>query len=464
MKGIRPLLLVVVSLSSLLAASTRQQGCPTPHAPTCGTWDVIFSPSPNGSASLSGIANVPGTAELWSVGIYNGNFHWLTLTEHWDGTTWQVITSPNYPSADHYLYGVAALAANDVWAVGRYEPDAGGTSTLVLHWDGTTWSTVPSPNPATYSGLYAVAARAANDVWAVGYYYSANGQRTLIEHWDGNTWSIVASPNVGASDNFLEAVAVVPESPNVWAVGTSYHNGGNSTLVQQWNGSAWTVIASPDGSTRENYLTGVSSTGPNDAWIVGYYNNSTGLYLPLTEHWDGASWQVVPSPSVSSSLTALTAVSSLSSNDVWAVGTYFGPGAQQTLAQHWNGTSWQVFSTPNPAGTDFGAVNVFGAVANIPGIGVWAAGYYEVTKPAAPAQSLTAFYCPAGSPTPTPTATPSATMTPTPTATPVPTATITPSATVTPTATATPTPTTTATAIPRSTPSHRPPPTAPPRP
>ncbi|MFL6289245.1 MAG: hypothetical protein ACJ73L_12700 [Actinomycetes bacterium] len=384
------------------------------------------------------------------------------MTEHWDGTNWQVITSPNYPSADHYLYGVAALAANDVWAVGRYEPDAGGSSTLVLHWDGATWSTVPSPNPATYSGLYAVAARAANDVWAVGYYYSSNAQRTLVEHWDGNTWSIVASPNVGTSDNFLEAVAVVPDSPNVWAVGTSYHSGGNSTLVEQWNGSAWTVVPSPDGSTRENYLTGVSSTGSNDAWIVGYYNNSTGLYLPLTEHWDGTSWQVVASPAVSSSLTALTAVSSLSSNDVWAVGTYFGPGAQLTLAQHWDGNSWQVFSTPNPAGTDFGAINVFGAVANVLGIGVWAAGYYEVTKPAAPALSLTAFYCPAGNPTPTPTATPSATVTPTPTATPAPSATITPLSTVTPTATATPTATTTATATPRSTPSHRPRPTSPP--
>ncbi|HEX4654024.1 MAG TPA: hypothetical protein VH227_07225 [Candidatus Udaeobacter sp.] len=55
--------------------------------------------------------------------------------------------------------------------------------TLVLHWDGTNWSTVPSPNPATYSGLYAVAARAPADVWAVGYYYSGNSQRTLIEHW-----------------------------------------------------------------------------------------------------------------------------------------------------------------------------------------------------------------------------------------------------------------------------------------
>ncbi len=433
MNRLRPLLLFFALVSLLFAGPAREQGIHKSYTPSCGTWDVVFSPSPNGNGSLVGVAHVPGTVELWSVGNYNANFHWQTLIEHWDGTSWQVVGSPNHPSANHFLYGVAAVAPNDVWAVGRYEPDTGGTSTLTLHWDGTNWSTVPSPNPATYSGLYAVAAASATDVWAVGYYYSKSGQRTLIEHWDGTSWSIIASPNVGTHDNLLRAVAVVPNSQTVWAVGYYYRNDGNpSTLVQRWNGSAWSVVASPDGSTRENYLTGVSSTGPNDAWAVGYYNNPNGLYLPLTEHWDGNTWQVVPSPDLSSSLTAVTAVSSLSPNDVWAVGTYYGSSAQLTLAQHWDGTSWQVFSTPNPAGSDFGAINAFDSVAIVPGVGVWAAGYYEVTQPAKPSQTLTAFYCPVGSPTPTPTPTPTATITPTPTVTPSATPTATPTATGTP--------------------------------
>src|ERR1051326_8338261 len=423
--------------------------------PACGNWEVVYSPSPNGNGGLLGVAHVPGTVELWSVGNYNANFHWLTLIEHWDGISWQVIASPNQPSANHFLYGVAALAPNDAWAVGRFERDTGGTFTLTLHWDGMSWNVVPSPNPAAYSGLYAVEA-----VSAVGYYYANGGQLTLIEHWDGNSWSIVPSPNVG-SNNLLQALSIVPNSPDIWAVGYYYRNDGNpSTLVQRWDGAMWTIVPIPDGSTRENYLVGVSSTGPNDAWAVGYYNTPNGLYLPLTEHWDGNSWQVVPSPALSSSLTALVAVSSVTSTDVWAVGSYYGPGALLTLAQHWDGTSWQVVATPNPAGETEGAVNEFNSVAHVPGMGVWAVGDDEVRMPAMPSQTLAAFYCPTGSATPTPTSTPTAIATATSTATPTITPTVTPTATQTATATATPI----ATATPRRSPQPRSRPTPVPRP
>jgi hypothetical protein len=447
MNCLRPLFFFFVLFWFLITAPAPAQRKSKHNTPACGTWDLVFSPSPNGNGSLAAVAHVPGTLELWTVGNYNADFHWLTLIEHWDGSSWQVVPSPNHQNADHYVYGVAAVAPDDVWAVGRYEPLGGGSPTLVLHWDGKSWSIVPSPNPATYNGLYAVAAASATDVWAVGYYFTEATQRTLIEHWDGKSWSIVSSPNVGTGRNLLAAVTVVPNSQAVWAVGYYYRDDGNpSTLIQRWNGTTWSVVPSPDGSTRENYLTGVSATGLNDAWAVGYYNTPNGLYLPLTEHWDGTSWNVVPSPSLSTSLTAPTAVSSLTPNDVWAVGSYFGTGAQLTLAQHWDGNSWQVFPTPNPGGFSDHAINVFTSVATVPGVGVWAVGYSEITMPAMPAQTLTAFYCPDGGPTPTPT--------PTPTASATPTATASPSSTPTPTPTGTP----------RRRPTPRPHPTSAPRP
>ena len=49
-----------------------------------------------------------------------------TLTEHWNGTAWSVVASPNLGTSDNVLYGVAAVAANDVWAVGYYQ--IGGTT------------------------------------------------------------------------------------------------------------------------------------------------------------------------------------------------------------------------------------------------------------------------------------------------------------------------------------------------
>ena len=66
--------------------------------------------------------------------------------------------------------GVAAAAANDVWAVGT-STTAGTAQTLILHWDGATWTTVSSPNgPGLDNALYGVAAIATSDVWAVGNY------------------------------------------------------------------------------------------------------------------------------------------------------------------------------------------------------------------------------------------------------------------------------------------------------
>ncbi len=403
MDYLRPLFFFFVSLSLLLAAPSPAQRKSKPHAPTCGTWDLVFSPNPNSGPVFSSVAAVPGTAELWAVGNYLF-FYSLPLIEHWDGTAWEIVASPNIPNANHYVYGVTAVAPNNAWAVGRYEPQGGGSRTLVLHWDGISWSIISSPSPATYTGLYAVAAVSATDVWAVGYYYSQTGQQTLIEHWDGTAWSIVPSPNV-SPNNVLAAVTAVPNSQTAWAVGYYYRttDGLPSTLIQRWDGTNWSVVPSPDGSAQgSNLLFGVSSAGPNDAWAVGTYQVQNTVFLPLTEHWDGTTWQIVPSPPLSSSYTELNSVFSLSATDVWAVGSYFNENAARlTLAQHWDGTSWQVFDTPDPAGTDSNeAINVFGSVANVPGVGVWAVGYYQ--RLGTPSQTLTAFYCPVGGPTPTP--------------------------------------------------------------
>src|ERR1700680_4862350 len=86
-----------------------------------------------------------------------------------------------------------------------------------------TWSVVPSPNSGSGSNvLDGIAAVSANNDWAVGYSLTSSGiYQTLIEHWNGTKWSVVPSPNVGASSNDLTSVAQVPGSTAVWAVGYS---------------------------------------------------------------------------------------------------------------------------------------------------------------------------------------------------------------------------------------------------
>jgi hypothetical protein len=58
------------------------------------------------------------------------------------------VGGPNTQTISNQLRGVIAVSANDVWAFG--DTDAFGPSkitNLVLHWNGTAWSIVPSPSP-----------------------------------------------------------------------------------------------------------------------------------------------------------------------------------------------------------------------------------------------------------------------------------------------------------------------------
>ncbi len=145
---------------------------------------------------------------------------------------WHIVPSLNGPQAFSSLFDTAALSASDVWAVGANadqpvddssSPMAKGTQALIEHWDGSRWHIVPSPRIGTQGNiLFGLAAIAASDVWAIGNYVNSsnpNKNYTLIEHWDGTQWSIVPSPNPGPNNDPLGAIAAV--SPNdIWVVGT----------------------------------------------------------------------------------------------------------------------------------------------------------------------------------------------------------------------------------------------------
>ncbi len=108
-----------------------------------------------------------------------------------------IVSSPNVGSDNNLLLGVAAVSARDAWAVGDYLNDSiGNTHTLIEHWNGRNWSVVPSSNGGSNGNtLYGVAAVSAGDVWAVGdYLNSTDNSQTLIEHWNGLSWSVVPRP------------------------------------------------------------------------------------------------------------------------------------------------------------------------------------------------------------------------------------------------------------------------------
>src|SRR5438874_5586391 len=291
---------------------------------------MTTSNSPNPSSSINTLNGVVAISpnDAWAVGWYQHNKtgHRNTLTLHWNGSRWSRVWSPNGPKASaSYLQAVSAVSSTDVWAVGHfYKPTTGAWRPLTLHWDGTRWLRVWSPNPGSIeSFLYGVSAVSSTDVWAVGYFYSpivVGGARTLTLHWNGSKWARVWSPSgttSSDSDSLLWAVSAV-STDHVWAVGrvSTTTPGGetDTTLVLRWNGIRW----SRNGTPNVGGLGGVSADTATDAWAVG----GTSL------RWNGIRWSQVPRACAANMFGA----SAVSPTDAWAVG--------QGCVQHWDGTNW----------------------------------------------------------------------------------------------------------------------------
>ncbi len=369
-------------------------------ASSCGSWTGVPGPTPDNNGSFSGVATIASN-DIWAVGYSYLNNISQTLIEHWNGTAWSIVSSPNVPSQENALDAVTAVSTTDVWAVGTaYRNGGNGSTPLIEHWDGTAWSIIPGPNPRYFSGLSAVAAISANDIWAVG----ATGIRSnpyggieaFVEHWNGSRWSVVPSPTNRPEINLSSITAI--STNDVWAVGTYYyddHTTYSRTLVEHWDGSQWSIVHSPSPSPTKDlyYLNGVAAVSPNDIWAVGEYVNYSqgGRIFGLVEHWNGTTWNIVSSVQTHSPYVSLLAVGVVSATNIWAVG-YSG---NKSLTEHWDGTAWSIVPSPSPF-HDPGSYseNEFNAVASVPGSNyVWAvaaADYITTTNSAA---MLTAYYC-----------------------------------------------------------------------
>jgi hypothetical protein len=300
---------------------------------TGAAWTTVATPNPSTNCqdgniqwagnTLNAVASISAT-NAWAVG--HGCYSVKTLAEHWNGSAWSIVPSPSFNTGGdgivNELNGVAAISASDVWAVGTHTAANGAYLTLVEHWDGTRWSVVSSPNSsATSNVLRAAAATGASDVWAVG---NMVGGATLIEHWDGRSWTVVGSPAL-PSGSALNAVTAISPT-NAWAVGsTPGASGAPLTLVLHWNGVSWSVVPSPNVSTEygsANVLRGVAAISSTDVWAVGMFQNESTSYhqhRTLTIHWNGVSWSVVSSPTPGAS-GELNAVSALATGQLWAAG------------------------------------------------------------------------------------------------------------------------------------------------
>jgi hypothetical protein len=246
---------------------------------------------------------------------------------------WTIADTPNPGVGDNVLEAIVAVSVDDVWAVGRHAPYP--YQTLTEHWDGDRWSEIPSPDVGSGSNfLLDVAATGPSDVWAVGYSTGEAEVQSLIIHWDGVEWSAVPAPHVGKNSNFLYGVSATGPD-DAWSVGDSITTRG---LALHWNGTRWSVVPTPDAGSL-TALSAVEAISSEDVWAVG------GADVTGFLHWDGSQWTFVPGPDPRGNIQSLEA---LGSDEVWAAG--YGQGSEQgdvTLTERWDGTSWTIVPSPN---------------------------------------------------------------------------------------------------------------------
>ena len=257
---------------------------------------------------------------------------------------------------DIELEGVAALSACDIWTVGSGQADkaAPREGAVALHWDGKSWHVAAAPSPGGAGGftqLDAVAIDRPSDAWAVGSYGKSQTStgHALIERWNGTSWTRVASPGFGTHSVTLAGVTATSPS-NAWVVGS--YEAGNTVhgLIEHWNGKTWRVQATyhPAGDNDVD-ITGIAATKAG-TWAVGADNEiSRGTALVITEHWTGGHWTRVSGTAFRhNAFLDVGAVTVVSRTDAWTVGDYCAAPGCQTVADHWNGRTWTRTVSPSP--------------------------------------------------------------------------------------------------------------------
>ncbi|HEX4655926.1 MAG TPA: alkaline phosphatase family protein [Streptosporangiaceae bacterium] len=347
-----------------------------------GGWTVqktqLYGTSDN---SLGAVAGSSPT-DVWAAGNFlpdtaaSNQDATLSFAEHYDGKKWSVVPTPNTGTNFNSFYGLAA-SQGQAWAVGEYLNSDYQDRALIETWNGQNWSIADNPQPGSVRDmLFGASALSPSDVWVVGDQEGSDHTfQTLVEHWDGSSWTVVPTPDPGSAGNHLYAVdAVSPD--DVWAAGMQLNgNSPDQGLVEHWDGHKWSVVPVPtSGSASLVMLDGIAATS-SQVWVAGEADSPEGGGQPIIEGYHDGSWTTAQLPATpdGANWTNLWGIT-VASGTVWAVGTYVDPATDNNNALVLEGTggTWSINPAPNPGSGS----NILGGIANVGGQ-LWAAGVFD---------------------------------------------------------------------------------------
>jgi hypothetical protein len=349
------LLVALVGYGAFAGVRAANRPAPAPVASSpeaCSTWTVVPTPNVEPDRLDNSLSSVVAfnANDAWAVGysrVPGEGGPSSPLVLHWDGSSWTSVEVPDPIDNEGQLLDITGTAPNDVWAIGLGHD--------VLHWDGSTWSAVPLADPGTeYWHLEALSAVSPDDVWAAGNTATGQSGETLIEHWDGARWRVVDrqsfTPEPQTGDPYAGLSGIDALDGAVWAVGQVENvapAGESNTLALAETAAGWKRIATPDAPTPDgkpySHLLSVSEAAPGDVWAVGIAASTYGVFgagdRALVEHWKDDRWLVADTWPADSRLVSVVA---LAADEVWAVGSTGAPaGSFSPLVKRWNGATWE---------------------------------------------------------------------------------------------------------------------------
>lgn len=232
---------------------------------------------------------------------------------------WSTAQTGPWASTNDNLNGLVLLSSSNGWAVGN-------TGTIE-HYDGSSWTLIPSGTAADLFGISFGPPSAPNT--NAGFAVGGSGGTAVALFWSGFSWYPIMTGLSSPDAKNLAAVSAV-SSTDAWAVdsvtGTFWHWSGTAGL-----GGGWNEVSSAVGGLNSVFMT--SST---DGWAVG----SGGIIY----HYTGGGWALFTTAG-----TTLNSVFMLSQNDGWAVGN--GGAIFHYISGTWSGPI-----SPVPTGQNLNSV------------------------------------------------------------------------------------------------------------
>ena len=256
----------------------------------------------------------------------NADYQQQPLVEHFDGGGWQVVPTPPLGGQGSIFYGVSALAADDVWAVGGQQDSDGIWHPLAEHWNGTNWTVTTPVDPNGGENLfYAVSATPGGGVCATGQTGTSFPSSALLECWNGSSWQV--SPTPTDATESLDPFGL----SGTTLVGARESDATPFTTLVATNGA---LIDTPNNGSGEQDLFSATMASDGSNWAGRWYIDANGDHQTLIEHGVDGNWSITPSPSPGAGDSGIAGIAAIPSGGVWAVGIGGGKNPRTLIEYH----------------------------------------------------------------------------------------------------------------------------------